>query len=185
MSRIGKQPIRLPNGVEVTLALPHVVVKGPKGTLETNLHASVSAREGEEDGARALFVEAVDPNNTSTHAQWGTARANLANMVAGVSEGFSRSLEVVGVGYRVQAKGNLLVFNVGHSHDVDYLLPEGVRAAVEKNTITLSGANRGQLGQVAAEIRKIRKPEPYKGKGIRHVGETVRRKVGKATKAGE
>lgn len=184
MSRVGKKPIVLPAGVEVTWNAPVVTVKGPKGTLSQSLHPSVSFRQETEDGSQVLLVEVSD-GFASAPAQWGTARAIVANMVEGVSEGFSTSLEVVGVGYKANVQGTTLMISAGYSHDVPFALPEGITAKVEGNTITLFGFDKQMLGQVAARIRKIRKPEPYKGKGIKYVGEHIRRKAGKAAKAGE
>ena len=185
MSRVGKKPIYLPEGVEVTLAPPSVTVKGPNGTLTTQINEIVTIKQEEVDGKKAIVATIPDETNVGQNAQWGTARAVINNLVEGVTNGFKKSLEVVGVGYRVSASGDTIVLNVGYSHEVKYQLPEGIKADVEKNTITLSGASKQVLGQVAAEIRKIRKPEPYKGKGIKYVDEVIRRKVGKAAKAGE
>lgn len=185
MSRVGKQPIQIPNSVDVRIAGQDIIVKGPKGELVCRIHPLVSVSQEEVDGAKVLSVSVKDETSKSERAQWGTARACLNNLVVGVTEGFSKKLEVNGVGYRVSASGNKLVLNVGYSHSVEFPLPVGIDAAVADNVITLTGANKELVGQVASEIRSIRKPEPYKGKGIKYVGEHIRRKAGKAAKAGE
>lgn len=185
MSRIGKKPILIPAGVEVTTVGSVVTVKGPKGTLSRSTHSSVSVTIEDFDGGKGLFVTVKDPENVGDRAQWGTARANLANMVEGVTNGFTRALEINGVGFRVSVQGQKVVMNLGFSHDVEFVLPEGVSGAAEKNVLTLTGMDRETVGQTAARIRKHRVPEPYKGKGIRYTDEVVRRKAGKAAKAGE
>ena len=179
MSRVGRKPIPIPSGVEITLNGPHVVVKGPKGTLERQLVPDISvAREGDE-----LVV--TRPSDERNHrALHGLTRSLVANMVTGVSEGFARELEIVGVGYRAIGQGpNKLELALGFSHPVHVEAPEGVTFEVPVPTrIVVRGADKELVGQVAANIRKIRKPEPYKGKGIRYAGEVVRRKAGKAAK---
>ena len=179
MSRIGKQPITIPSGVEVTLDGSHVTVKGPKGTLEHDAPESITiTREGDD-----LIVARPDDErgNRSLH---GLTRTLVSNMVVGVSEGFTRDLEIVGVGYRAAAAGpRRLDLQLGFSHPVAVDAPEGVEFEVPTPTrITVKGYDKQLVGQVAADIRKIRKPEPYKGKGIRYAGEVVRRKAGKAGK---
>ena len=180
MSRIGKQPITIPSGVEVTLDGNHVTVKGPKGTLEHDAPESTSPsrREGDE-----LIVTRPDDEreHRSLH---GLTRSLVANMVAGVSEGFTKELEIVGVGYRAAAAGpRRLDLQLGFSHPVAVDAPEGVEFEVPSPTrITVRGFDKQLVGQVAADIRKIRKPEPYKGKGIRYVDERVLRKAGKSAK---
>jgi large subunit ribosomal protein L6 len=185
MSRIGKKPILIPSGVDVTVADGQVAAKGPKGALALSLNAVVSVAVEDLDGGKGLVVSVRDPESVYDRAQWGTARANIANLVAGAAGGFSRALEINGVGFRVNVQGQKIVLNLGFSHDVNFLLPEGVTAAAEKNVLTVSGANRELVGQTAARIRHLRLPEPYKGKGIKYVDETIRRKAGKAAKAGE
>ncbi|MDP9333195.1 MAG: 50S ribosomal protein L6 [Actinomycetota bacterium] len=179
MSRIGKQPIRVPSGVEVMIDGPAVRVKGPKGQLEHRLVGDVAiARDGD-----ALNVTRADDtrSNRSLH---GLQRSLIANMVIGVSDGFSKELEIIGVGYRAQAQGpNAIDLSVGFSHTVRFHAPEGVTFEVPQPTrIVVRGHDKQLVGQVAADIRKIRKPEPYKGKGIRYVGEHIRRKAGKSAK---
>ncbi len=185
MSRIGKKPIPVPAGVSVVIDGALVTVQGPKGTLKTTLNELVSATLEKTDAGSEVVLAVKDPEGTKDRAQWGTARAVIANLVKGVAEGFTRSLEINGVGFRVSVAGPKVVMNLGFSHDVEFKLPEGVTAAVDKNVLTIAGASREVVGQTAAEIRKLRKPEPYKGKGIRYTDEIVRRKAGKAAKAGE
>ncbi len=181
MSRIGKQPIILPSGVTLTVDGTVALVKGPKGELQQRVHPRVEITH---DGATVtLSVRNKDDRND--RALWGLTRMLIHNMVVGVSEGFSKALEVQGVGYRVQAQGNKLVLNLGFSHPVEFTLPAGIEAKVEKNILTLSGIDKQLLGETAARIRAFRPPEPYKGKGIRYVGEAVRRKSGKVVKGTE
>lgn len=178
MSRIGKQPITVPTGVTMTLKGRHVSVKGPKGELTRTLHENVTMSLA--DNAAAVTV--ASPENHRDRALWGLSRMLVQNMVTGVTDGFSKALEVHGVGYRVALQGTKLVFNIGYSHPVEFVLPEGISATVAGNVITVSGADKEVVGESAARIRRIRKPEPYKGKGIRYVGEVVRRKAGKVVK---
>jgi large subunit ribosomal protein L6 len=181
MSRVGKKPIIIPEGVEVTIENNLVTVKGPKATLGRQINEVVKIEQKENE----IIVSVDNELDTNQRAQWGTARAVIANLVKGVTEGFSKKLEVNGVGYRVSLSGRTLVLNVGYSHEVKFELPEGIDATVEGNVITINGANTDLVGEVAANIRSVRKPEPYKGKGIKYVGEVIRRKAGKAAKAGE
>jgi len=179
MSRIGKQPITVPSGVEVTIDDHHVVVKGPRGTLEHDVPETITvAREGDD-----LVVTRPDDEraNRSLH---GLTRSLVANMVTGVSQGFTRDLEIVGVGYRAVAQGpTKLELQLGFSHPVTVDAPDGITFEVPAPTrITVQGADKQLVGQVAADIRKLRKPEPYKGKGIRYSDERVLRKAGKSAK---
>ena len=176
MSRIGKLPIALATGVEVRVADGVVRVKGPKGQLEQKLVRRV--RVLVEDGLVRVEREGDDKDAKAMH---GLMRSLVANMVQGVTEGFRRGLEIQGVGYRAELKGKSLVLSVGYSHPVEMSVPAGLEVAVENQTrITVSGNDKQQVGQFAANLRKIRPPEPYKGKGIRYLGEEIRRKVGKA-----
>ena len=174
MSRVAKYPVKLPNGVEAKLDGDKLTVKGSKGQLELTVHQDVviSMEEGQMTFA---------PSETAKNwAMVGTTRALVNNMVSGVSEGFTKSLEINGVGYRAQAKGQTINLTLGFSHPVDYQLPEGVLAETPKNTvIVLKSADKQKLGQVAAEIRAFCPPEPYKGKGVRYADEQVRRKEAK------
>jgi large subunit ribosomal protein L6 len=179
VSRIGRSPIPVPEGVEVNIAGQSVTVKGPKGELcrEFNPQMTITLQEGRLSVARSSEEGPV-------RALHGLTRALLANMVEGVSTGFRKSLEIVGVGYRAQVQGDDLILQVGHSHPVRYVSPEGITLVVEQGNriIHVDGADKELVGEVAAKIRAVRKPEPYKGKGIRYVGERVRRKAGKAGK---
>jgi large subunit ribosomal protein L6 len=180
MSRIGKMPIAVPSGVEVTLEGQQVSVKGPKGTLSHRIAEPISVERAENG---ELQVNRPDDERESKSLH-GLTRTLVSNMVTGVTAGYEKKLEIVGVGYRVISKGPTeLEFAVGYSHPVVVSPPEGINFAVESPTkFSVSGIDKQQVGQVAANIRKIRKPEPYKGKGIRYAGEHVRRKVGKAGK---
>ncbi len=178
MSRIGKKPVQIPAGVEVTVNGNTCIVKGPKGTLEQDFHEEI----GVEVVENQVIVTRANDERTA-RAQHGLTRALIQNMVTGVSEGFTKSLELAGVGYRVQLKGTALDFSLGYSHPVVIEQPEGITFEVPDNThINVKGIDKQQVGQVAAEIRAKRPPEPYKGKGIHYVGEHIRRKLGKAAK---
>ncbi|HMS50384.1 MAG TPA: 50S ribosomal protein L6 [Candidatus Saccharibacteria bacterium] len=177
MSRVGKSPIEIPNGVALTAEDGMLTVVGPKGTLSQPLLDDIMVSQ--EDG-KIIVTRAND--EPKIRAKHGLVRALLNNMVEGVTAGFSKQLEIQGVGYRVALAGSELKFNLGFSHDVIYKIPQGVTAVVEQNTITISGISKQQVGQVAAEIRSLKKPEPYKGKGIRYVGERIIRKSGKSGK---
>jgi large subunit ribosomal protein L6 len=175
MSRIGKKPVLIPAGVTVEEKGNEVIVSGPKGKLNQALPAGVTV----EIDAQELRVIAQDESRKARAFQ-GLARSLIANMVTGVSEGISKSLEISGLGYRADVEGNVLTLNVGYSHPIRYELPENVSAEVDKtNMVTIRGIDKQVVGQVAAEIRSLRKPEPYKGKGIRYTTERVRRKAGK------
>ena len=178
MSRIGKLPIPVPSGVEVTISGQDVTVKGPKGTLSHKVVDPITVVQ--EEGT--LLVKRPDDERDSK-ARHGLTRTLVANMVTGVTEGYSKTLEIVGTGYRVQAKGKDLEFALGFSHPVLVEPPDGISFAVEAPTrFVVSGIDKQKVGETAANIRKIRKPEPYKGKGIRYAGEIVRRKAGKSAK---
>ena len=177
MSRIGRLPIPVPAGVDVTIDGREVTVKGPKGKLEHVIAEPISVERGE-DGSIEVTRPDDERDSRSLH---GLTRTLVANMVIGVTEGYEKKLEIVGVGYRVQAKGTDLEFALGFSHPVLVKAPEGITFAVESPTkFSVSGIDKQQVGEVAANIRKLRKPDPYKGKGVRYAGEQVRRKVGKA-----
>ncbi len=177
MSRIGKKPIPLPPGVKVTFCEGEVQVQGPRGTLTRRLHPRITLEvKGEE-----IRVLPKDEERSSWRF-WGLERTLVANMVIGVSEGFRKTLEIVGTGYKVEEKESQLVFSLGYSHPIAFKLPAGITAQVaEKGSrLTLEAADKEALGQTAAIIRRLRPPEPYKGKGIRYAGETIRRKAGKS-----
>ncbi len=179
MSRIGKQPIDIVSGVEVDLQDDKITVKGPKGQLVQVLHPKVKV----EIKDNQILVSVEKPEIKEERSLWGLFRKLISNMVEGVTEGFEKKLEVNGVGYKVALKGDGLFLNLGYSHPIDFKLPEGITAAIEGNIITISGIDKQSVGEIAANIRKLRKPEPYKGKGIKYIDEVIRRKAGKAAKA--
>jgi len=179
MSRIGKVPVPVPAGVDVTIDGAQVTVKGPKGTLSHTVASPIDVAR-DDDGALVVTRPNDERDSRSLH---GLTRTLLHNLVVGVTEGYEKKLEIVGTGYRVVAKGADLEFALGFSHPVVVSAPEGITFAVESPTkFSVSGIDKQQVGEVAANIRKIRKPEPYKGKGVRYAGEVVKRKAGKAGK---
>ena len=178
MSRIGKAPITVPGGVDVSIAGGSVTVKGPKGTLAMTLSDNIKYEVGE--GSIS-----VQPANDTREARafWGMQRTLVQNLITGVTEGFTKVLEITGVGYRANSQGKTLKLQLGYSHDVDFAVPEGIEIKTPDNTtIEISGIDKQKVGQVAANIRRLRKNDPYKGKGIRYEGEVIRRKVGKTGK---
>jgi large subunit ribosomal protein L6 len=179
MSRIGRLPIPVPSGVDVQIDGRAVTVKGPKGTLQHTVAEPIDIRR-EDDGT----LQVVRPNDErANRALHGLSRTLVANMVIGVTDGYSKTLEIVGTGYRVQARGADLEFALGFSHPIHVPAPEGITFTVEAPTrFVVSGVDKQKVGEVAAKIRKLRKPDPYKGKGVRYQGEVVRRKAGKAGK---
>ena len=175
MSRIGKKAVAVPSGVTVTIDGQTVTVKGPKGQLAWTVAEEIEVKQ---EGAELLLTKRVD--NTRAQAMWGLSRTLVANMVEGVTSGFEKTLELVGVGYRAAMKGNALSMQLGFSHDVDVAPPAGVTFATPKQTeIKISGIDKQAVGEIASKIRRLRPPEPYKGKGVRYAGEKVRRKEGK------
>ena len=176
MSRIGKKPIPIPKGVEVKVDDSIVRVKGPKGALEVSLMQGISAQIADGD----LKLERAN-DEREIRAFHGLARALMANAIIGVSDGWSKALDIIGIGYRAEKQGNAVVFNLGFSHPINFEIPKGIDIEVDgkANRITVFGIDRQQVGQVAAEIRGLRPPEPYKGKGVRYAGERVRTKAGK------
>ena len=176
MSRIGKKPVPMPSGVTATIEGQTLTVKGPKGTLSMQLLDDLVKYEIAESEIRVTPLVDAQRNR----AAWGMQRTNVQNLVTGVTEGFSKVLEITGVGYRAQAQGRNLKLQLGYSHDVNFAVPEGVEVKTPDNTtVEISGIDKQQVGQVAAEIRRWRKPEPYKGKGIKYRGEYIFRKEGK------
>ncbi|HEU4556972.1 MAG TPA: 50S ribosomal protein L6 [Longimicrobium sp.] len=176
MSRIGRKPITVPAGVDVTLDGNTVRVKGPKGELSRRLHKDVVVRR--EDGTIVVERPSDQPEHRALH---GLSRTLVANMVEGVTTGFTKTLEIVGVGYRAETKPFGLTLALGYSHPIEYKAPEGITLrAVNPTTVEVSGTDKEVVGQVAAEIRSLRPPEPYKGKGVKYQGEVIRRKAGKA-----
>lgn len=174
MSRIGKKPITIPQGVEVIFSDSILQVKGPKGELRVKVHPLVDIEIKDTEAQ-------VSPKDDSrfANALWGTFASHLKNMIKGVTEGFEKQLVVEGIGYKVDLQGNKIVLNVGFSHPVELEIPADLEVSVDKNTITVKGIDKQKVGQFASEIRTVKKPEPYKGKGIRYSDEVVRRKEGK------
>ena len=175
MSRLGKLPIELPSGTSAKLEQGFIIVKGPKGELKTKMHDLVKVELAEKE----IKLTINNQSNGKEKALWGLYRSLIKNMVVGVNDAYSKKLEINGVGYRAAVSGNILTLNVGYSHPVVYDLPEGIKAEVQGNNITISGIDKQLVGETAAQIRKIRKPEPYKGKGIKYSDEILRRKAGK------
>lgn len=178
MSRIGKKPIVLPSEVTVTILPGQVTVQGPKGNLSCRLHPHVHVTLQE----KTLVLMVDRPEDAEDAALWGTFGSILANMVEGVCSGFEKKLEINGVGYKASVSGNTLTLEVGFSHPVQFSVPEGISVTVEKNVVTIRGIDKQLVGEVAARIRHVREPEPYKGKGIKYIDEVIRRKEGKSAK---
>lgn len=183
MSRIGKKPIIVPAGVEVVVTPELITVKGPKGALQRKMHPHVHVAVSAAP-EQVVTVTVDEPDNRGFRALWGLYARLISNMIQGVTVGFEKRLEVVGIGYKAVVASRLLTLEVGYSHPVLFPLPDGIDAKVEKNTIVISGSDKELVGETSARIRSVRKPEPYKGKGIRYGNEVVRRKAGKAAKAG-
>jgi large subunit ribosomal protein L6 len=179
MSRIGKKPVAIPAGVTIDIQNGNIKVKGPKGELSQTIHPKVLVEQKDSE----IIVSVKKPDEKSQRALWGLFRALINNMVAGVTTGFTKILEINGVGYKAAMSGRKLVLNLGYSHPIEMEVPEGLEAKVEKNVITITGVDRQAVGQFAAVVRGKREPEPYKGKGIKYNDETIRRKAGKVVKA--
>ena len=178
MSRVGKLPIELPDGVQAQIAASLVSIQGPKGKLDYTLGRGIGVVKKD----KALVVECENGHDKQACANWGTTRAILNNMVLGVTQGWKKDLELHGLGYQCSINGKTLKLNVGLSHDVIFEIPEGINAKVQKTTISLESANKQLVGNFARKLRQSRPPEPYLGKGVRIVGERIRRKAGKAGK---
>ncbi|HOZ53368.1 MAG TPA: 50S ribosomal protein L6 [bacterium] len=176
MSRLGKLPIKIPAGTQVSIDKGVVTVKGPKGELKQELHRLVKIENTPEE----IIVKVKNENDKEERSLWGLFRALLNNMVVGVNSGYEKKLEIKGVGYKVAVVGNKINLNLGFSHPVEFPLPTGISALAEGNNLTISGIDKQLVGELAAQIRKMRKPEPYKGKGIKYSDEVIRRKAGKA-----
>ncbi len=178
MSRIGRKPVEIPKGVQVSITKDAVSVKGPKGTLNLKRHKAIEIKQAKDEGKDVIVFErkGVEGPDRAAH---GLMRALVSNMMKGVTDGFTRQLEINGVGYKAELKGPSVVLSLGFSHPIEYKLPEGVSAKVDKNLLILSSIDREKLGGAAAKIRSFRPPEPYKGKGIKYVEETILRKAGK------
>jgi large subunit ribosomal protein L6 len=178
MSRIGRKPIEIPKGVQVSITKDTVQVKGPKGSLSLKRHKAIEIKQAKDEGKDVVVFERKG-NEGPERAAHGLMRALVGNMFTGVTVGFTRNLEINGVGYKAEIKGTKIVLSLGFSHPIEYQLPEGVTAKNDKNLLILSGIDRQALGGAAAKIRSFRPPEPYKGKGIKYVEETILRKAGK------
>lgn len=179
MSKIAKKPVEVTSGVTVSITGQNVAVSGPKGQLSFTMPHGIKAEVKENQ----ILVSQAKKNDIETNALFGLTRAMLNNLVKGVSEGFQKKLELTGVGYRAQGSGSTLTLSVGFSHPVIIKADQGITFTVEENIITISGSDKAIIGDVAAKVRAVRPPEPYKGKGIKYVGERIRRKAGKAAKA--
>lgn len=179
MSRIGKKPILIPSGVEVKIDQDFIFVKGSKGELKIKTHPHVNIIYSDNE----INITVKDPEIKDDKALWGLYGSLIKNMILGVTKGFEKKLEINGVGYKVQASGDKLILHLGFSHPIDFLIPKTISAAVDKNTILISGPDKQLVGQTAASIRALKPPEPYKGKGIKYSDEIIKRKAGKAAKA--
>jgi len=179
MSRLAKKPIKLPQGVTCEVKNDFIIVKGTKGELRISVNPFVKVELKD----NSIILNVVDPEDKKTKAHWGLIASLIMNMITGVTEGYEKKLEINGVGHKAQMKGKDLELHVGFSHPVDFKVPVDIVVNVEKNVITVSGIDKQRVGQVAAEIRDVKKPEPYKGKGIKYLDEVIRRKAGKVGKA--
>ena len=179
MSRIGRKPLEIPKGVQVSITKDIVTTKGPKGTLSLARHKDIEIKQTKDDEGKDIVVFERKSELGPVRAAHGLMRALVGNMLTGVTTGFTRTLEINGVGYKAEVKGPKLVLSLGYSHPIDYALPEGIAAKVDKNQLILTGIDRQSLGQAASKIRSFRPPEPYKGKGIKYIEETITRKAGK------
>jgi large subunit ribosomal protein L6 len=177
MSRVGKKPIEISDKIKITYTDRILTVQGDKGTLTRTIHPDVNVNI--DDNALTVTIDNMDKK---TRSLWGMTRALIANMVTGVSQGFERALEINGIGYRAELKGKNILFNLGFSHPIDFPLPEGISAIIDKNIIKLSGIDKDLLGYTASTIRSLRPPEPYKGKGVKYAEEHIQRKAGKTAK---
>ena len=179
MSRIGKKPVVIPSGVTIEMSNQTLKVKGPKGELVLNVHPKILLTKTDTE----LVVDVKNKDNKNEKALWGLFRALISNMVTGVTTGFTKILEINGVGYKAAVTGRKLVMSLGYSHPIEMEIPAGLEAKIEKNVMTITGSDRQMLGQFAAVVRSQRPPEPYKGKGIKYQEEVIRRKAGKVVKA--
>jgi large subunit ribosomal protein L6 len=179
MSRIGRKPLEIPKGVTVSITNDAVSTKGPKGTLTLKRHKDIEIKQAKDDAKKDVIVFERKGNLGAQRAAHGLMRALVGNMLTGVTQGFTRQLEINGVGYKAEIKGPKIVLSLGYSHPIEYALPEGISAKVDKNLLILSGIDRQALGAATAKIRSFRPPEPYKGKGIKYIEETILRKAGK------
>jgi large subunit ribosomal protein L6 len=181
MSRIGRKPIAIPSGVKVELKDQNIKITGPVGSMLFSCHPYIKLKV--DTAAGIIVVENEHPENTEYKQLHGTMRALISNMITGVTKGFEKKLEIVGIGYRAEMQGNNVVFYLGYSHPIAFQLPEGITAQIEKQTlVTVKGINKELLGEVAAKMRALRKPDPYKNKGVKYAGEVLRKKAGKSGK---
>ena len=178
MSRIGRKPLEIPKGVQVSITSDSVSTKGPKGTLSLKRHRDIEIKQAQDEGKDVIVFERKG-NLGPQRAAHGLMRALVGNMLTGVTTGFTRELEINGVGYKAEIKGPKIVLSLGYSHPIEYALPDGISAKVDKNILVLSGIDRQAVGAAAAKVRSFRPPEPYKGKGIKYKEETILRKAGK------
>ncbi|MEK9129996.1 MAG: 50S ribosomal protein L6 [Patescibacteria group bacterium] len=179
MSRIGKQPINIPENVDIKIENQNIIIKGSKGELIQKIHPNVKIEQKDNE----LLVNVQKPTNKKQRALWGLFQRLISNMIEGVVKGFEKKLEINGLGYKAEVSGDKLILNVGFSHQVNFNIPKNIEIKVEKNIIIISGFDKQLIGETAAQIRKIKKPEPYKGKGIKYIDEVIKRKAGKAAKA--
>ena len=179
MSRIGRKPLEIPKGVQVSITKDVVSAKGPKGTLSMPRHKDIEVKQTKDEDGKDVVVFERQGNLGPQRAAHGLMRALVGNMLTGVTTGFTRTLEINGVGYKAEVKGQTIVLSLGFSHPVEFKLPEGIAAKVDKNQLILSGIDKQALGAAASEIRSFRPPEPYKGKGVKYLEETIIRKAGK------
>jgi large subunit ribosomal protein L6 len=179
MSRIGRKPLEIPKGVTVSITKDTVSTKGPKGSLSLKRHKDIEIKQAKDDDGKDVVVFERKGEQGPMRAAHGLMRALVGNMLTGVTKGFERQLEINGVGYKAELKGPKLILSLGYSHPIEYALPEGITAKVDKNMLILAGIDRQALGAAASKIRSYRPPEPYKGKGIKYIEETITRKAGK------
>lgn len=179
MSRIGRKPLEIPKGVTVSITKDTVSTKGPKGTLSLKRHRDIEIKQAKDEDGKDVVVFERHAEQGPVRAAHGLMRALVGNMIKGVTTGFERQLEINGVGYKAELKGPKIILSLGFSHPVEYTLPEGISAKVDKNILILSGIDRQALGAAASKIRSYRPPEPYKGKGVKYIEETITRKAGK------
>ena len=179
MSRIGRKPLEIPKGVQVSITKDSLSAKGPKGTLQLKRHKDIEIKQAKDEEGKDVVVFERKSNEGAVRAAHGLMRALVNNMITGVTTGFTKTLEINGVGYKAEIKGPKLVLSLGYSHPIEYTLPEGIAAKVDKNNLILSGIDKQAVGAAAANIRSYRPPEPYKGKGIKYDKEVIVRKAGK------
>jgi large subunit ribosomal protein L6 len=179
MSRIGKRSILIPQGIEVEIKGSEIKIRGPKGELSIKIHPHVKVEKGDS----RILITVKNPDLKEDKSLWGLYGSSIKNMIAGVTKGFEKKLEIIGVGYKAALTGDKLVLNIGFSHPVEFELPKNISVNIDKNIINIAGVDKQLVGEIAARIRAVRPPEPYKGTGIKYVDEVIRKKAGKAAKA--